>query len=92
MKKIAFAKRKARAERSILDFRTELDKNFEKTGKEANEARVGFDRYDDLLTTAKTNLPKKSKAKHLHTLFGVKILIDPSLKPNEIKLSNPQHI
>ena len=69
-------------------FRENLDKHLEESGKEAKEARVGVDMYGLLRTEIIQSLPKYNQAKHLHTLFGVKILIDPSLKKDEIRITN----
>jgi hypothetical protein len=53
------------------------------------EIRVGHKFYDELLDYTESQLLKpkvKNLKMYLGSLFGVKIVIDPELKPNEYKI------
>ena len=50
-----------------------------------SEMRVGKNLYEELLTDAQRDVPKPAEKIHLESLWGVKVSIDSSLKPNEIK-------
>lgn len=65
----------------LTEFREGFEKELEE-GKRPNTAEISMDMYDDLL---KVDFGTKRKPKLIGELFGIKIMIDPMLKKDEIK-------
>jgi hypothetical protein len=84
--KIAYTDRERRANENIVWFREQIDEFENKNPYQPIECKVGFKLYEDLLVAVSRDTEPKSSEIYLDTLFGLKIYIDPSLKPNEVKL------
>lgn len=84
-KNIAYSQRVANSREALNWFREKLERFQIKNPFEPERANVDFRLYDDLLTATYENTTSKKERICLNTLFGVKIFIDPSLKPGQIK-------
>lgn len=87
-KRMTYINREEAQQLKLSDVRESIEE-FEKThATSPKEMEIGFDLYNDLCEVAKKNTLNEDKPVYLQTLFGVKIFIDPSLKPYEIKFRN----
>ena len=77
--------KQAKRESKITLFKDKQVEYIENTGDEPKVAEISMDMYENLL---KVDWNLKEKPKQIATLFGIKIMIDPMLKENEIKFRN----
>ena len=74
---------------STLKFADILDATKKLSPDPIEKIEVSYDMYEDLLASAKDMfIPRRkfSEKIYLGSLFGVKIVIDPELKPGEYKI------
>jgi hypothetical protein len=79
--KLSFFNRKLKAEEDLINFREKSLKEME-NNKQPIIAEIGMEMYESLL---QVDFGIKNKPKLIGELFGIKIMIDPMLKLNEIR-------
>lgn len=84
-KRSTYTNKSVNAEEDLVKFREEMEKIMSENPKIPTVAEVGMELYDSLLTAATRDVEPKQEKIYLGELFGIKIKIDPSLKPNEVK-------
>lgn len=84
---MTYTTRQTKKNDSVLKFADMLDAYKQINADPVKEIRCGYEYYQDLLDYTNMEMIKSKKDKlYLGSLFGVKILIDPELKPNEYKI------